>query len=174
MLAVWIFIIFWVVLGLSVFLVAGSGPRSLRRGLQAPTHRGVRALGLMLIVVYVAFGIALPLVFLSGNHANANAQIGGTKLSAAEKHGRETFAFRCGFCHTLAGANTTGRVGPNLDDLKPGYSLILHTIQYGCLQSPPQGSQASCLGVGNMPANIIQGTDAQDVAKFVASFAGKE
>jgi len=174
LLAVTIFIVFWVVLGLSVFLVAGSGPRTLRRSLQAPTHRGVRALGVVLVVVYVFFGIALPLVFLSGNHANANGQIGGNKLSAAEKTGRETFAFRCGFCHTLAGANTTGRVGPNLDDLKPGYSLILHTIQNGCLQNPPPGSQASCLGEGNMPANIIQGAVAQDVAKFVASIAGKE
>jgi mono/diheme cytochrome c family protein len=174
LLAVTIFIVFWVVLGLSVFLVAGSGPRNLRRGLRAPTHRGARALGLVMVVVYVAFGIALPLVFLSGNHANANAQIGGTKLSAAERRGRETFAFRCGFCHTRAGANTTGRVGPNLDDLKPSYNLILHTIQYGCLQSPPQGSPASCLGQGNMPANILQGNDAKDVAKFVASIAGKE
>jgi len=162
------------VLGFAVFLVAGSGPRTLRRGLQAPTHRGVRALGLVLVVTSVFFGVALPVVFLSGNHANANSQIGGTRLSAAEKTGRETFAFRCGFCHTLAGANTTGKVGPNLDDLKAGYGLVLHTIENGCLQSPPQGSPASCLGIGNMPANIIQGSAAQDVAKFVASVAGKE
>jgi mono/diheme cytochrome c family protein len=174
LLAVTIFIVFWVVLGLTVFLVAGSGPRSLRRGLQAPTHRGTRALGGLMVGVYVVFGVALPLIFLSGNHANANAQIGGNKLTADEKRGREIFAFRCGFCHTLAGANTTGRVGPNLDDLKPGEGLVYHTIVNGCLQNPPPGSAASCLGQGNMPANIIQGQDAQDVAKFVAAVAGKE
>jgi mono/diheme cytochrome c family protein len=174
LLAVTIFIVFWVVLGLAVFLVAGSGPRTLRRGLQAPTHRGTRALGVTMVAVYVVFGVALPLVFLSGNHSNANAQIGGNKLTSAEKRGREIFAFRCGFCHTLAGANTSGRVGPNLDDLKPGEGLVYHTIVNGCLQSPGKDTSASCLGAGTMPANIIQGQDAEDVAKFVAAVAGKE
>jgi len=66
-------------------------------------------------------------------------------------------------------------VGPNLDTLMPSQNLVLHTIRYGCLQSPTSSSApTNCLGQGVMPAGIIQGTDAQAVAAFVAKVAGKE
>jgi hypothetical protein len=52
---------------------------------------------------------------------------------------------------------------------------VLHTIQNGCLQNPPPGDAAqSCLGEGVMPAGIVQGQQAIDVAKFVAAVAGRE
>ena len=121
------------------------------------------------------FGIALPLLFLTGNHANANGQVGGHKLTAAEKRGRELFGEHCAVCHTLAAANAIGKVGPNLDTLKPSATLVLHTIENGCLPNPPSTNPAeNCLGEGVMPAGIIQGQDAQDVAKFVAQVAGRE
>ena len=116
----------------------------------------------------------IPVVFLVGNHNSANGQVGGITLTAAEKHGRELFGERCGLCHTLAGANAVGKVGPNLDQIQPTQQLTLHTIQYGCLQNPPPGSQEACLGEGTMPADVVQGVDALDVAKFVAKVAGKE
>jgi hypothetical protein len=50
----------------------------------------------------------------------------------------------------------------------------MRTILNGCLQNPPSGSSQTCLGNGTMPANILQGSQAQDVAKFVAKVAGKE
>ena len=39
-------------------------------------------------------------------------------------------------CHTLSAANAVGKVGPNLDTLKPPYGLVLNTINNGCLQDP--------------------------------------
>jgi mono/diheme cytochrome c family protein len=128
----------------------------------------------VLAVTYVAFGIAIPTLILVGNHNNANGQVGGSELTQAEKHGRELFGERCGLCHTLAAANAYGKVGPNLDDIQPTYQLTLHTIQYGCLQNPPSGSQEACLGEGTMPADVVQGVDAQAVAMFVSKVAGKE
>ena len=113
-------------------------------------------------------------MLLTGNRDNANAQIGGNKLTSAEKTGRELFGQHCGFCHTLAAANAIGKIGPNLDTLQPAQSLILHTILNGCLQSPPSGSPQTCLGNGTMPANILQGQQAVQVARFVAKVAGKE
>src|SRR5437016_5802455 len=74
----------------------------------------------------------------------------------------------------LAAANAVGKVGPNLDVIQPSYGLTLRTIQNGCLQNPPKGSQEACLGYGTMPADVVQGTDAQNVAKFVSKVAGKE
>jgi mono/diheme cytochrome c family protein len=114
-------------------------------------------------------------VFLVGNHDKASGQIGGIKLTGEQKAGRELFGLHCAVCHTLAAANATGKVGPNLDVLRPAESLVAHTILYGCLQNPPSpSSPQTCLGYGNMPADIIEGRDAQDVASFVAAVAGRE
>ena len=113
-------------------------------------------------------------MFLVGNRNSANGQVGGIHLTAAEKRGREIFGEKCGLCHTLAAANAVGKVGPNLDMIQPTEALVLHTIAYGCLQNPPSGSQETCLGEGTMPADVVQGVDAADVAKFVSKVAGQE
>jgi mono/diheme cytochrome c family protein len=124
--------------------------------------------------VAIGFGIALPLALLTGNHSHANAQIGGMKLNAAQRDGRTLFGEHCGVCHTLAAANAIGKVGPNLDTLKPSESVVLHTLQYGCLPNASTKSDEACLGSGVMPANVVTGVDARDVAAFVAKVAGNE
>jgi mono/diheme cytochrome c family protein len=175
-LGTWLFVAFWVLLGLGVFFIAARGGLAgVRAPFQSQTYGARRVANATFVVIYLGFGIALPLAFLIGNHANANGQVGGNRLTAAEKRGRELFGQHCGVCHTLAAANAVGKVGPNLDTIKPAESLVLHTIQYGCLQNPPPGdSQHSCLGEGNMPSQIVQGQEATDVAKFVAQVAGRE
>jgi mono/diheme cytochrome c family protein len=72
--------------------------------------------------------------------------------------GRDLFASTCGGCHTLAAAGTTGTVGPNLDDLKPDQATVQAAIQDG---------------PGAMPANLLTGAQAQQVAAFVAASAGR-
>jgi mono/diheme cytochrome c family protein len=84
-------------------------------------------------------------------------------------NGKELFVQNCGSCHTLADAGTVQTVGPNLDtalgwSCKQGfaedtiYSVVLGQID---LAAPP------------MPADIVTGQDAVDVAGYVASVAGK-
>ncbi|MDE3132395.1 MAG: hypothetical protein KGL16_14685, partial [Acidobacteriota bacterium] len=76
-------------------------------------------------------------------------------------------------CHTLAADNAVGKTGPNLDSLRPPKALVLHTIANGCLQKPTASqSNSFCLGYGTMPADIVQGRQAQDIAAFVARIAG--
>jgi mono/diheme cytochrome c family protein len=175
-LAVLLFAAFWVVLGLGVFFVGVRGGPSAAVAVPGDraSYRTRRGMVWLFVFIYVGFGVALPVVFLLGNRNSANAQVGGITLTAAEKRGREIFGERCGLCHTLAAANAVGKVGPNLDQIQPTESLVLHTIEYGCLPNPPPGSQEACLGQGVMPADVVQGTDAQDVAKFVSRVAGKE
>jgi cytochrome c5 len=175
-LAVLLFAAFWAVLGVGVFFIGmrGGPSRAMSVSARRRSYAARRAAAWTYAVTFIGFGIVLPVVFLIGNHSKANAQVGGIKLTAAEKHGRELFGERCGLCHTLAAANAVGKVGPNLDVIQPTEQLVLHTIVNGCLQSPPPGSQEACLGEGNMPADVVQGPDAADVAKFVAAVAGKE
>ena len=172
MLPVLLFAAFWAVLGLAAFFIAFRPRRKAGRR-QTPGAR--RASALFFTLFYLAFGAALPVIFLTGNHRNANAQVGGLTLTAGEKQGRQLFGQNCGVCHTLAAANAIGKVGPNLDQVRPSSTLVLHTIANGCVQSPPASdSNQTCLGQGTMPANIIQGAAAQNVAAFVARVAGQE
>jgi hypothetical protein len=169
------FVAFWVVLAFGLFFVAArGGPAGARAALQTQSRGGRKGIGLILAIVYVGFGVAIPIAFLTGNHANASNQIGGIKLNSVQRRGRELFGEHCAVCHTLAAANAEGKVGPNLDTLKPPQSLVLHTIENGCLPNPPSNSPENCLGQGVMPAQVVQGRDAQNVASFVAKVAGKE
>lgn len=175
MLAVILFIALWVIVAFALFFVASRGGLGgAREALHSQTRSGRQVIGVIMIVVYVAFGAVTPILLLTGNHSNASAQVGGVRLNAAEKNGRALFGEHCGVCHTLAAANAAGKVGPNLDTLKPARSVVLNTIVNGCLQTTSQGTPQACLGYGVMPANVVQGKDARDVAAFVAKVAGKE
>lgn len=175
MLATILFLAFWVVLALSlVFIALRGGLGGARAALQSQSRGGRRVAWVIFLIVYVGLGVAVPAAFLTGNHANASSQVGGVKLTAAQKRGRELFGENCGVCHTLAAANAVGKVGPNLDTLKPPAGLVLNTINNGCVQNPPPKSSQACLGNGTMPAQLVEGRDAQDVADFVAKVAGNE
>lgn len=65
----------------------------------------------------------------------------------------------CGGCHTLADAGTNGQVGPNLDQAKPSFDLVVERVTNG---------------KGAMPSFKGQLTDKQiqDVAAYVSSVAG--
>ena len=175
-LGTWLFVAFWVLLGFGVFFIAvRGGLGGARVPFQAQTHGARRAAGISFTIIYILFGAVIPLVFLIGNHNNANAQYAGVPLNSAQRQGLELFGQHCALCHTLAAANAVGKVGPNLDVIKPTETLVLHTIRYGCLQNPaPNESAENCLGNGTMPAQILTGQAADDVSKFVAAVAGKQ
>jgi uncharacterized cupredoxin-like copper-binding protein len=97
--------------------------------------------------------------------------------------GKKQFAQKCGSCHVLARAGTKGTVGPNLDQafqqsLKDGMqrSGIRGVIHDQILYPPnfdldeggkrPDGSQA-------MPAKIVTGDAADNIAAYVASVVAK-
>jgi cytochrome c2 len=145
----------------------------LTSALETQSRGGRRVVNSLLVFFYVGTGIALPVIFLVGNRDRASAQVAGIKLTADEKQGRQLFGEHCAVCHTLAAASAVGKTGPNLDQLKPPASLVLHTLRYGCLQQPQANqTHSTCLAYGTMPADIVQGREAQQVAQFVAKVAG--
>jgi hypothetical protein len=86
---------------------------------------------------------------------------GGGGGEAASAEGKQIFTQSCGTCHTLADAGTSGSVGPVLDDLAPDKARVQSAIENG-------GA-----GTGAMPANIVTGPEAEAVAEYVSSVAGK-
>jgi Cytochrome c len=132
-----------------------------------------RIVAVVFTFVTLGFGIALPLLILHGNDANTSKQVGGVKLTADSKSGRLLFGQHCAVCHTLSAANAIGKVGPDLDELKPPKAEVLHVIANGCLPNATVSDQnEACLGQGVMPAEVVTGRDARDVASFVAQAAG--
>ena len=85
--------------------------------------------------------------------------VGYTKAGGDRGTGKELFTQKCGSCHTLADAGTTGKVGPNLDEAKPAKERVLDRVTNG---------------KGVMPPFEGQLTDAQieAVAEYVTSVAG--
>jgi len=96
-----------------------------------------------------------------GETAGGGEAAGGGGGGAATAEGKQIFTQSCGTCHTLSDAGTNGQVGPNLDQLKPDKARVLNAIKNG-------GA-----GSGAMPANIVTGAEAEAVATYVSSVAGK-
>lgn len=90
-------------------------------------------------------------------------------------HGAILFNQRCSGCHTLAAANAYGSRpkktplkytertnGPNFDTLEESRESVLFAIRNGGFSG------------AIMPANVVVGQDAQDLADFVSRYAGKK
>jgi mono/diheme cytochrome c family protein len=165
-----VFLVFWLLLGVGVFFVAmRGGPRGARESLHTEAKLGQRAVTLGIVVLF-AFGLIVPALVLAFNGEHkASVAVGGVHLNGQEEKGRELFAHACAVCHTLAAVKSVGRIGPNLD------------TRVGADISTPSGRRAlvlsavlegRALGLGNMPAQLYVGREAEDVAAFVAAVAG--
>jgi mono/diheme cytochrome c family protein len=98
--------------------------------------------------------------------------LGGCALKHATANlvtGKQLFASHCGSCHTLSHANSTGTVGPNLDDAfrQARADGVKSTSIAGLVDYWIQFPNTQ----GAMPAMLIKGQDAQDVAAYVADVA---
>jgi mono/diheme cytochrome c family protein len=163
-------LIVWVLLGLGVFFVAmRGGPAGARRALHTESKAGQRLVTLG-IVVLIAFGLVVPAIVLASNAANkASVTVGGVHLTAAQQVGRDEFAHSCAVCHTLAAAKAVGRIGPNLD-VRVGDDISTPAGRKALVESAILEGRAR--GLGQMPALLYQGKEAEELASFVAAVAG--
>ena len=164
MIAALVFVLAFVALGLAIVFVAFSGgPRGVGRSRGGPSRISRRVVAVAVAVVVAGLGVAVPLAvgLVNGDDHAKNAP-GGVDLDASQAAGRSTFAKYCATCHTLKASNAVGKVGPNLDVLHPPKGLILDAIKNGRAR-----------GQGQMPAGVVDGQDAQNVAAYVAAVAGQ-
>ena len=105
-----------------------------------------------------AVAIALPLGACGRNEPNLET-------------GKAKFVEKCGSCHTLARAGTAGTTGPNLDTafraaLRDGMNRdTIEGIVHKQILHPRIDSQ--------MPAGLVKGADAEDVAAYVGYAANR-
>ena len=107
----------------------------------------------------------------------AGCGTGGVAKSGNVQTGKSLFTANCAKCHTLGAAGANGKIGPNLDEAfaamrPPGRSThfeesTIRQVVADQIKYPAQRDE----GV-NMPANLVKGSEVDDVAAYVASVAG--
>lgn len=159
------FFILCAVVAVAVYIAATGGSRS--ETLPGESRLANRAI-LLTVVVTFAFGLVVPLLILVKNGESQASTAVGVHLTKKEVKGRQLFSQSCAVCHTLKAVNAVGRIGPDLD-----------------IRVPEEGSKAArralvmsailegrALGLGNMPAKLYEGPEAEDIAEFVTAVAG--
>jgi cbb3-type cytochrome c oxidase subunit III len=113
----------------------------------------------------------------------AGCGTGGVASGQADtQHGQKLFQQSCAACHTLAAAGANGKVGPSLDaafgyDRAQNFkdstieNVVLDQIRLG--SGPVESGSGKNQQEPTMPANLVKGQDAVDVAAYVASVAGQ-
>jgi mono/diheme cytochrome c family protein len=118
----------------------------------------------------------LLLALALGGSAAAIAACGSQGVQLASSNpdykGAEIFANHCSGCHTLSVAGTQGssynvrtreyKDGPNFNQRKEKLPDVLYAIRNGGFSSGP------------MPQDIVTGSSAERVARFVAKYSGSQ
>jgi cytochrome c553 len=159
----WLLVIIpFVAIGTGVIFVAFSGGPGAAR--EAYLTRGRRAFPLVILLLYLGLGIVVPAAVIAsrGESEGAVGKLRTEEPTVSEEEGKELFIQTCKSCHTLDAVNAHGVTGPDLDDLGGlDRQRVLSAIRRG-------GT-----GQGRMPAGLLQGQDAQNVAIYVSRVAGQ-
>jgi cbb3-type cytochrome c oxidase subunit III len=114
----------------------------------------------------------------------AGCGTGGVATGGADQQaGEKLFQAKCAACHTLAAAGANGKIGPSLDaafayDRAQKFkdssieNVVLDQIRLGSGSIATYTTNKHFTPQTPMPANIVTGQDAIDVAAYVASVAG--
>ena len=118
-----------------------------------------------------AAALAVLALAASGYGSEVGRAVSG---SGDLSRGKQLFTEKCAFCHTLAEANATGKVGPNLDEaFRPSYkqgfkeSTIRQVVADQIKFAGNYGAKGP-----TMPKNLVTGQNVDDVASYVAAVAG--
>jgi plastocyanin len=122
---------------------------------------------------------------LGASAASAIAALSGCGLTDQGDNvvnGKQLFVAECGSCHVLQRAGTTGVTGPNLDQAfqqarKDGFGeSTFEGIVHRQILQPAKNAQVDPKTgkvLPEMPAKLVTGDDAEDVAAYVASAVAK-
>lgn len=80
-----------------------------------------------------------------------------TTLKGDAAAGKDLYASKgCGGCHVLADAGSSGAVGPNLDDTKPAFDLVVDRVTNGRGGMPPFEGQLSEQEIADVAAYVAE------------------
>ena len=156
------FLLPFVLLGIAVIFIAFSGGPGAAR--EVYLTRGGTLFRVLIPLLYLALGLGVPALIIAGRE-EAKGGVGPleqAELTRSEQEGKRLFLDTCASCHNLDAVNAQGVTGPDLDDIgQVTQQRILAAIKNG-------GT-----GQGRMPAGLLQGEDARNVALYVSKVAAK-
>jgi mono/diheme cytochrome c family protein len=80
-------------------------------------------------------------------------------LEGDASNGEKVFASAgCGGCHTLQAAGSSGNVGPNLDDAKPDFNLVVDRVTNGKGAMPSFKGQLSDQEIADVATYVVDST----------------
>jgi cytochrome c553 len=153
--------LFLVIGGAVAFVAFSGGPGAAR---EAYLTRGRTFFRIAIPVLYIGLGIAIPAVVIAGREGKEGntGALANTVPSKKLQDGKNLFQATCATCHSLKAINARGVTGPSLDEIgQVTEKRILDAIKNG-------GT-----GQRQMPANLLQGENAEAVAAYVAHVAGR-
>jgi cytochrome c553 len=156
-----IILLFLIVGGAVAFVAFSGGPGKAR---EAYLTRGRTFFRIAIPVLYIGLGIAIPAVVIAGREGKEGntGALANTVPSHKLQDGKNLFSNTCATCHSLKAVNARGVTGPDLDNIgEVTEKRILDAIKNG-------GT-----GQRKMPANLLQGENAEAVAAYVAHVAGQ-
>src|SRR5215207_996536 len=116
-----------------------------------------------------AAAVAASMAIAAAVFAGCGENVKGDRADLV--HGKQLFVERCGSCHTLSRAGTRGTVGPSLDD------AFAQAIDDGLARDTVAGvvhEQILNPRISSkMPADLVTGQAATDVASYVANATAK-
>lgn len=161
----------FVLVGSAVAFIAFSGGPGAAR--EAYLTRGRTFFRIAIPLIYIGLGIAIPAVVIAERDAKQGNQgaLANTAATGELKEGKSLFGSTCSTCHTLKATNASGVTGPNLDEIgldagtpekrKASEERVVNAIKVG-------GT-----GKRQMPANLLQGEQAEAVAAYLTDVAGR-
>lgn len=152
----------FVLLGVAVVFIAFQGGPGAAR--EAYLTKGGSLFKVTIPVLYVVLGLGVPALVLASKDetAGGTGALKSEELSESDERGKTLFRQQCASCHSLAAVNARGVTGPNLDRIGAVKAdRILNAIRIG-------GT-----GQDQMPAGLLEGEEADEVAQYVAKVAGK-
>ena len=116
-----------------------------------------------------------PLIAFAALVAVVVAASGCGTTTADVERGRVLFMQKCGTCHRMAQAGTTGTQGPDLDAAfaaarEAGQSdATVEAVVKPQIENPRPINDNPAI---SMPANLVEGQDLEDVVAYVGAYAG--
>ena len=164
-------ILLFVLIGGAVAFIAFSGGPGAAR--EAYLTRGRTFFRIAVPVLYVGLGIAIPAAVIASGGAKEGNQgaLANTVPDTKLEKGKHLFQGTCASCHSLKAVNARGLTGPNLDAI----GLDTSTAQ---TRKSSEGRVQNAIKLGGtgerrMPANLLQGEQAEEVAAYVTEVAGR-
>ena len=112
------------------------------------------------VVTWIAAALVVVALFVGPSLIGAEKEGAAAAPAPAGEPGQAVFASNCASCHTLAAADASGAVGPNLDERRPDAATVEATVT---------------AGGGSMPSfkDRLSAEEIKAVAEYVATSAGR-